>query len=140
MKTLSLNLLKYNPLNDEPLEVSEFTFWKYYLELLQVKAGSFLVDNEVTLLAHVFSGDVNKSYFKSPLSQDIMEKMGISTVYFHKLKKSLVDKGVIYSTDIRGDFLLNKRLVQFQKDMKAHFEAGYDIEFKFKFRKNEDKD
>lgn len=134
MKDLSISMLKHNPLSDEPLEVNEYTFFKYYLELLQVKADKFLSDAEIDVLAYVLAGDPSKSYFKRPVSKELEEFLGLTSNHLHQIKDKLYKKNVIQKTEIRGDYVLYKRLAQFQKQMKDAIAENKSIEFKFKFK------
>lgn len=138
MKKLSFNILKYNQSSDEPLLVTEFDFWKYYLEILQIKAGSFLSDQECNMLAFVLSKEVNHSYFKAPKSNEIMEAFDLKVANFHRIKFSLKEKGLIVPTDIGGDYLLHPRMVEYQKTIKNKLREGISIEYFMKFKLKED--
>ena len=132
---LSFNVLKYNQFSEEPLEVDEMSFWRYYLEILQIKSGSFLSETETNVMAYVLAGVPNKSYFSSPTSKEMMEALDLSTHYLHKIKYDLQKKGVIIPTEIRGDYILSPRLADYQKEIKKYFQDETEIEYKFKFKK-----
>lgn len=134
MKDLNYNMLKHDPLSKDPLEVDEYTFFKYYLELLQVKAGKFLSSNELDVLAYVLAGETGKSYFKRPTSKEIEEFFEINTNHFHQIKYNLEQLGIIKKTEIRGDYILHKRFAEFQKDMKERFQNNSSISFDFKLK------
>lgn len=135
VKRISFNILKYNQFSKDPLEVDELSFWKYYLEILQIKAGNFLKDKELDVLAYILAGVPGKSYFKKPNSDELMEAFDLSVPYLHKIKYELKDKGIIIPTEVRGDFILNPRLADYQKEIKKYFEDDTEIEYLFKFKK-----
>lgn len=135
--TLSFNVMKYNQFSDEPLFVTELDFWTFYLDILEVRAGSFLSDLEKKVLAYVLSGTPGKSYFKKPNSNELMEAFDIKANNFHRIKYDLEAKGIIVPTEIRGDYILNKRLYKYQQDMKKFLKEGKTIEYKFKFKLDE---
>lgn len=138
IKKISFNILKYNQFSKDPLEIDELSFWKYYLEILQVKAGNFLKDKELDVLAYILAGVPNKSYFKKPNSDELMEAFDLSVPYLHKIKYELKEKGVIVPTEIRGDFILNPRLADYQKEIKKYLQDGNEIEYLFKFKKRKE--
>jgi hypothetical protein len=134
MKKLSFNILKYNQTSNEPLEVDEFSFWKYYLEILQIKSGRFLTPGELNVIAFIFAGTPNKSYFKAPSNQELMEVLNLAPNNFHRIKYSLEEKGVIVPTEIWGDYVLNPRLVEYQKAIKEKLNEGVQIEYIMNFK------
>jgi len=135
---ISFNVLKYNQFSKEPLEVDELSFWRYYLEILQVKGGNFLNNKELEVVAYVLAGDPGKSYFVKPYSEEIMETFDLSVPYYRKIKYELRDKGIIVATKKRGHFVLNPRLADYQKEIKRYLEEGIEIEYLFKFKKGKD--
>lgn len=138
--TLSFNVMKYNQFSDEPLNVSEIDFWTYYLDILEVRAGSFLSDIEKKVMAYVLAGVPGKSYFKKPASTELMEVFDIKVNNFHRIKYSLEEKGIIIPTEIRGDYILSKKFDGYQKGMKKFLKEGKTIEYKFKFKLDERRD
>lgn len=137
--TLSFNVMKYDQFSKEPLMVDEFSFWRYYLEILEVQAGSHLSESELDVLAYVLAGTPGKSYFKKPVSTEIEEKFGLKFNNFHRIKYDLANKGYITPTEIRGDYILNPRLDKYQRFVKEALRKGLSVEYKFKFKLDETK-
>lgn len=137
IKKISFNLLQYNQFSNEPVEVDEITFWKYYLSLLQVKAGNFLTDKEVEVVAYILAGVPNKSYLKAPTSKELMKDLKLSVNYLHQIKYSLQKKGILVTTDVKADYLLSPPLIEYQKKIKKYFNNNTEIEYNFKFKKKE---
>lgn len=130
-KVISRDTSRVHPL-------TEYEFWRLYLELLDIKAKALTARNK-DVMAFILAGDPYKSYFRGDAGKDLNEHFNFSRVSRHLHQKALMSAGYITYTledaksirDNRGDILVSPSLRAFQLYVKRQIQSDLEIEFVF---------
>lgn len=124
-------------------EVDEFDFWKMYFELwgLNRPKKQRFTPFELSALAFIMSGDIDKSPLKNQQRKELVKslnelgyKLRIENVHTRVIAP-LMKRGIIYKSEddmANGEYTVNKTLRTIQKYIRSQQDLTLPINFNFK--------